>query len=192
MVVQDKLYTVEEFWGYCQQAANADKRLELVKGVIDEVAPSSPLNTIVAGRLVHFLNAHVLARDLGYVTGADGEFVLGAQDVRLPDAAFIARSRVPHLPDKVFPVAPDLAVEVVSASETPRSVTDKVRAYLEAGTQLVWAVYPEDRIIDVYRLNPDGSMNLQTLDAEGTLSGGDVLPEFTLPVHEVFPVEEQA
>lgn len=187
MDVQEKLYTVAEYWEVTRQPENEGKRLELVEGVIIEMPPSSRLNTIIAMRIGHFLSSHVIEHDLGYVTGADGGFELGPRDVRIPDAAFIAKERVPELAGTTFPAAPDLAVEVVSPSETPRSVLDKARAYLAAGTRLVWVVYPEERVVDVHRLSEDGSMNIQTIDAAGTLDGEDMLPGLTLRVRDVFP-----
>ncbi|MEJ2148981.1 MAG: Uma2 family endonuclease [Chloroflexota bacterium] len=171
MDVQEKLYTVAEYWEVTQQPENEGKRLELVEGVIIEMPPSSRLNTIIAMRIGHFLSSHVIE----------------PRDVRIPDAAFIAKERVPELAGTTFPAAPDLAVEVVSPSETPRSVLDKARAYLAAGTRLVWVVYPEERVVDVHRLSEDGSMNIQTIDAAGTLDGEDVLPGLTLRVRDVFP-----
>jgi Uma2 family endonuclease len=178
---------VTEYWEFTQLPENEDKRLELVGGSIIEIPASSRLSTVVAARIAHFLGNHVDDLQLGYVTGADGGFELGPHDVRIPDAAFIAKERVPELAGTTFPTAPDLAVEVVSPSETPRSVLDKARAYLSAGTRLVWVVYPEDRVVDVHRLSEDGSMNNQTIDAEGTLDGQDVLPGLTLRVSDIFP-----
>jgi Uma2 family endonuclease len=186
MTVQEKLYTANEFWEIAQSPENENKRLELVGGVIDEMPPSSPLNTIIAGRFIYYFNAHVMANDLGYVTTPDGGFALGPNDVRQPDAAFISKARVTKLPEKFFPVAPDLAVEVISPSETSRKVLDKVYAYLRAGTRLVWAVYPEDKLIDVYRLAEDQSVNVRPRRMGDILDGEDVLPGFKLAVQDVF------
>ena len=187
MEVQEKLYTVEEYWEVTQLPENENRRLELIEGVICEMPPSSQVNTVIAMRIGRFLGNYVDERDLGYVTGADGGFELGPHDVRIPDSAYISKKRVSELSGTTFPVAPDLAVEVISPSETSRGILDKVRAYLKAGTRLVWVVYPEDELVDVHRLASDDSMNIQTLSIDGTLDGGDVLPGFMLPVSDVFP-----
>lgn len=78
MVLGKKLYTVEEFWEIAHLPENEERRLELEDGVIVEMAVSSPINTVTAGRILHYLNAFVIPRDLGYVTGADGGFKLAS------------------------------------------------------------------------------------------------------------------
>lgn len=187
MAVQDRLYTADDLWEIAHLPENDDKRFELINGVIYELPPSSPANTIVAGLFVHKFNLYLEQHDLGYVTGADGGFIIsGQENVFMPDAAFISYARVPEFPKKLFPAAPDIAVEVISPSETPRKIRNKVNAYLRGGTRLVWVVYPEDKAIDVYQLAPDGGTHIREFTIEDTLDGGDVLPGFTLPVREIF------
>lgn len=186
MVVQAKLYTVEEYLAFCRLPENAERRLELVEGEIVELASSSKKNTVIAARIAYYLNTCVIPADLGYVSGADGGFQLGARTVRLPDTAFISKERAGGLEGAVLSGAPDLAVEVISDSETPREVLDKARAYLEAGAALVWTVYPDAQVVDVYRLTRDSSMIVDTVGAGGTLSGAPALPGFTLPLADLF------
>jgi len=156
------------------------------RGKIVEAAPSSVRNSVLAARIAGFLVGYVDERDLGYVTGADGGFQLGPRTVRLPDAAFISKERAGGLEGSVFGGAPDLAVEVISESETPRDVLDKARAYLDAGAQMVWTVYPDAQVVDVYRRSADGGMIVDTIGADGTLSGLPALPGFTLPLADLF------
>jgi Uma2 family endonuclease len=186
MAIQERLYTAEELWEIAHQPEYADKRLELIRGVIQEMPPSSPTNTVVTARFVRLIGNYVDEHDLGFVTGADDGFTLGPNDVRLPDAAFISKSRITTLPEKTFPFAPDLAVEVVSPSETSRKVLDKVRAYLESGTRVVWAAYAEEEVVDVHHLLPDGAISTQTANKEGTLDGEDVLPGFMILIRDLF------
>src|SRR5258708_35645994 len=122
MTVQEKLYTIQEFWEIAQLSENEDKRLELIDGVILVMPPSSNKNTVVAFRVARFLGNHVDEHDLGYVTGADGGFELGQKTVLIPDVGYISKERAGKLVGNVFPVAPDLAVEVISPSETSRKV----------------------------------------------------------------------
>ena len=140
MVTQEKLYTAEEFWEITQLPENADKRLALVDGEIIEMPPSSQINTVIAMPIGYFFNAFVIPRDLGYVTGADGGYTLTEHNARQPDVSFIAKERHPQLAGVAFPVAPDLAVEVISPSKSSSDVLTKVQRYIEAGTRLVWAV----------------------------------------------------
>lgn len=187
MSVQEKLLTIDEYWEISQLPENENRRLELEEGVMCEMAPSSKLNTIIAMRIGRLLGNHVDHHKLGYVTGADGGFVLGPNTVRIPDVAYISKARVPELEEPLFQAAPDLAVEVISPGETGRKVLEKAQAYLQAGTQLVWAVYPEDEVVDIYRLADDDSVNVKTIEKDGTLDGEKVLPDFSLPVKDIFP-----
>ena len=87
------------------------------------------------------------------------------------------------MPDEPVPdLVPDLAVEVLSASNTPLEMANKLREYFEAGTRLVWYVNPPTRSVLVYT-SPEASQRLGEAD---TLTGGEVLPGFAVPVAEVF------
>lgn len=187
MAVQVKTYTVEEFVQIAQLPEYKDKRLELIDGEITEMPSSSPLNAIIQHNLALSFGIYVKEHDLGYVTSADGTYKVSATDGFVPDVAFISKARVSSIPQKYFEGAPDLAVEVISPSETSREVMDKVWAYLRAGARLVWCVYPKEKIVDVFRLTPEGHLDVERLDIEGTLGGGDALPGFKLPVKEIFP-----
>ena len=78
----------------------------------------------------------------------------------------------------------------MTPSESSRSVLDKVHLYLSAGTRLIWALSPESKKVDVYRLADNGALHVQTLDVGDTLDGGDVLPGFSVTVQELFAVLE--
>lgn len=184
MVRQDRTYTTDEFFAICRLPENEDKRLELDDGVIIVMGSSSKRNTVTAMRLAHFLNAFVIPRDLGYVTGPDGGYLLAAGRVRRPDVGFIAAMHGITLDGVEFDRAPDLAVEVVSPDE---DVFKKANEYLQAGGNIVWAVYVDERTIHVMRLDDDGGLRSLPHRSGDTLDGGDVLPGFTLAVDNVFP-----
>lgn len=184
MALREKLYTAEEFFEIARLPENEARRLELDDGVIVDMGSSSQLNTVTAARIVYFLNAHVIPNELGYVTGADGGFKLGEKRARIPDVAFVSKSRLPRLKGTQFPLAPDLAVEVVSPDE---DIFKKSREYLQAGTRMVWAVYTSEKMVYVMRLDADGSIRSVPFGIDSTLDGGDVLPGFMLPVGEIFP-----
>ncbi len=76
MALREKLYTADEFFEIAGLPENDEKRLELDDGEIIDMGASSRLNTVTASRINYFLNAHVIPRGLGYVTGADGGFKL--------------------------------------------------------------------------------------------------------------------
>jgi len=185
MAVQEKLYSFDEFWEITNLPENAERRLEFDDGVIIEVGAASKLNTVTAGRMIYFLNAHVIPNDLGLVTAPDAgyKFESSGGKYRQPDAAFISKHRIADLQGTYFLFAPDLVVEVVSPDE---DIFKKANEYLRAGTRIVWAVYAEDRIVYVMKLNEAGVFVSLPYTIDDTLDGGDMLPGFTLPVRDIF------
>jgi Uma2 family endonuclease len=162
-----------------------DRLCELIDGVLVEKAVGyveSKLTMILVAFLVIFVRQH----DLGDVTGPDGTLRLLPGRVRIPDIAFISWDRLPNResPKKPIPdLVPDLAVEVLSESNTKKEMAIKLQEYFAAGVRLVWYVEPEARTVRVYTA-PDRST---LLTEEQTLDGGDVLPGFALPLRELFP-----
>jgi Uma2 family endonuclease len=184
MVTQEKLYTADDLWDMSHRVGD-QKRLELIKGVIVEMSPAGDVHGILAAWLLYVIMGHVLAYDLGDVTAAETGYVLFTgrpQTVLAPDVGFISKARRRPLTGKYVPVAPDLAVEVVSPTDTAKDIREKVELYLRYGTALVWVVYPDSRLVDVHR--PGGPAHKYGLDGE--LDGGDVLPGFKLPVKDIF------
>lgn len=184
MAVNERLYSAEEFWQITQLPENEHRRLELDEGVIVDMGSSSQENSVIAGRMIYFLNAYVMPNDLGYVTAPDGGFRLGENTVRQPDAAFITKERHTNLSGNQFPNAPDLAVEVVSPHE---DAFKKVNEYINAGVRLVGAIYPADRTVYVFRPPESGELRVRILRDGDLLDGGDVLPDFELPISDIFP-----
>ncbi len=103
--------------------------------------------------------------------------------------SFISKSRLITPLPYISPIAPDLAVEIISPSNTHREIRGKIEAYLAHGTQLVWIVYPEDKAVDVWRAMPDGSLSKRTFGINDTLYGESILPNFTLPIRDIFTDE---
>lgn len=184
MALREKLYTAEEFFEIAGLPENEEKRLELDDGEIVEMGSSRRINTVTGMRIGHFLNAHVIPNDLGYITGSDGGYVLGNARVRRPDVGFISKAHNIELVGVEFDIAPDLAVEIVSPDE---DIFKKAREYLHAGTRLVWAVYTDEKVVHVMRLGEDGGLHSKPFDIHATLDGGDVLPGFSLAVKDIFP-----
>jgi Uma2 family endonuclease len=192
MAVQTIPLTIDEFLEIAQQPQYETCQLELHDGVIEEMPPSSYLNSMIAAQFVRLLGNYVYDNGLGTVTGADGGYRLGPRTVVIPDAAFISRERKPDTSAKIIEGAPDLAVEVISPSESHPKVIRKVRRYLLAGTKLVLAVYADDEVINVYRLLESGELGVQTLGIEDTFEGGDAVPGFQLALRSIFPKQEEA
>jgi Uma2 family endonuclease len=150
--------------------------------------PPGGVHGDVTGKVYRPLAEHVERHGGGYVVVGDVGFVLSVpgdpERVRGPDVAFVSGERLPDgvLPEGFIQGPPDLAVEVLSPSDGPLDIHEKVRDYLDAGARLVWFLAPNARTATVYR--PDGSARL--LRAGEALDGEDVLPGFRLPLDEVF------
>lgn len=120
----------------------------------------------------------------GVVIAAGFILAVDPPTVRGPDVAFISSDRLPDgpLPDGFWPLAPDLAVEVVSPSNSAAHMQEKVLQYLDTGSREVWVIQPATRTVEVWR--PDTSMRIVRED--GTLDGGDVIPGFRLAIADLF------
>ena len=162
-----------------------DRLCELVDGTLVE-KPLGYLESRLAAYLIELIGAFVRSRNLGLLTGPDGPLRLRPRLVRLPDVGFVSWSRVPGgrpPKEKVPALAPDLAVEVLSESNTRAEMVRKRGEYFAAGGRLVWIVDPEPRTVEVYR--PGGGEPTRLTEAD-TLSGEDVLPGFSLPLKDLF------
>jgi len=104
---------------------------------------------------------------------------------RIPDLSFISKDKAPLVKQGPAPYMPDLAVEVQSPGQSDQLMLEKAQYYLANGSRMVWLVYPDRRLAEV--LTPD-DRHLLTDSAD--LSGGDVLPNLTIPVKDIFPADD--
>jgi Uma2 family endonuclease len=157
---------------------------ELVEGTLVEKAVGYH-ESLLATFLIRRLGAWVDRRNLGFVTGEAGMMQIFPGLVRIPDVAFTAWARFPEgrLPEEPVPMlVPDLAVEVLSRHETAAEIRRKLKEYFRAGTRLVWLVDPRKRTVAAHT-----SPKAATILAESeTLTGGEVLPGFKLPLKQLF------
>ncbi|CAG0950643.1 hypothetical protein PLCT2_00170 [Planctomycetaceae bacterium] len=160
------------------------KFLELVEGRIIPVTPSGDEAGELALWIGYLLMGFVMTNDLGTVAGADTGFRIARNPdtVRSPDVSFITKARLRPHTGKFFEGAPDLAVEVISPSNTSTEMQEKIDQFFAPGARLIWLVYPGQRLVVVHY--PGGTS--KTFREDMTLEGGEVLPGFSLPVHEVF------
>ena len=182
MLIAKKTYTMAEFEAIDRLPENADKILELIDGEIVEKMASNPYSSLIASRINRHMGAFAEDNNLGYVTGEAGGYHISEKNMFAPDVAFISKERQPELPYEGFnPIPPDLAVEVVSPTDSYKDVAKKVRTYLQNGTRIVWVFEPETETVTVH--TSDGQY---TVDIDGELDGGNVLPGFKLPLKKIF------
>jgi Uma2 family endonuclease len=187
MVIREGRATLEDLWALDQLAENEGKRFELLNGEITEVPTPEPLHNYIASMLIGWIGRYLDTHKIGYVFD-NVSYTLSDGDELIPTASFLSKERQSFPLPKKFFLAPDLAIEVKSPSNSDRELLDKAESYLKSGTRLVWLVYPTSKVVDVCRLADDGDLKLHKIELEGTLDGEDVLPGFRLTVKDIFPV----
>ena len=166
------------------QLDHHDRACELVDGVLVEKTRGA-IESILAMAIGGYLRVFVKKLKLGIVFGPDGPLRILFDQVRIPDVSFVSRKKFPggKLPkDPLFKVAPDLAIEVLSPSNGKKEMERKLDDYFTAGVELVWYIDPATRTAKVYT----SLDQCETLDESQTLTGGNVLPGFELPLKDLF------
>lgn len=172
-----------------QAAAEPEGLYEIVDGQVVEKKPMGAYETLVGSLLHAGLSHFARTQQQGRaVSEMLFNFDPGLPQ-RRPDVAYISYTRWPRtrrVPStQAWAVVPDLAVEVISPSNTFGEVLDKVHEYFQAGVQAVWVVAPLHQQMYVYQ----SPTQLQVLTSQDTLTGAPVLPEFRLTLAELFDVE---
>jgi len=172
-------YTTKEFEDFLVE--HPDQLFELIDGEIVKKMPTQLHAFIIAvltAALMNYLRQNPIGRAL-----VEARYGLPDDKLndRIPDLSFITNEKGALVRKGAAFYMPDLAVEVQSPDQSDKLMADKAAYYLAHGTRMVWLVYPEQRIIEV--LTPN---DRQLLNENMTLSGGDILPNFTLPVREIF------
>ena len=180
MTTQKTLITAEEFYLFC---CENDGWYELVDGEVVELAPPNDEHGEIAVNVGTAFNIYSRQRGVGQARVETGyRLRRGPDTVRGPDVSFVFRPRVEGR-GSGFPVgAPDIAVEVVSPSDTAAEVARKVAEYLAAGSQRVWVVYPAGRQVLIHRA--DGSV--PSYGGDDVITDEELLPGFSLPLSEIF------
>ncbi len=182
MSVREKL-TAEQYETFLALPENVGRRFELIRGEITEKMPTL-LHAYIISRLNILLGIFLLQHMLGD-TLIEARFRLpdDENDV-IPDLSFVAHGRgaVFHNGPGFF--VPDLAVEAQSDGQSERFMLDKALTYLANGTRMVWIIYSNRQIIEVLT-----ATDRQLLTIDDTLTGGDLLPGFSVAVRDLFPPE---
>jgi Uma2 family endonuclease len=169
-------------------ALTDDALYEVVDGQIVETPWMGAYQTWFASWLMRFMMASEAVTSRGQVI-VEALFLMDRSRPlkRRPDLAFISFDRWPRrrpVPDEeAWDVVPDLAIEIISKSNTAIDVLAKTHDYLRAGVRQVWVIYPLQQTVYVYRSSTD----LTVLDQPAhVLDGGDVLPGFHVSLQDLF------
>jgi Uma2 family endonuclease len=182
--------TVDEYWEFVNRPENSDRFFELRRGEVIEMPRPRKPHGIVCSRIAALLDRYAEARGAGYVECNDTGVILqeAPGTVVGPDVAFFTDvATFDDVAPKWSDTPPVLAVEVLSPTDKPIRVNEKVQDYLTGGVRVVWVVDYEERKVAVYR--HDRTHVVLTEDA--VISGDPDLPEFACPVAALFRLPGQ-
>jgi len=182
MATTEKLVTAEELWQMPEPLGGS--RYELLEGELIEMTPAGVRHGEVVLAVGEILRAfvkkgrtgRVASNDPGILTERDPDTVLA------PDLAYWSHERLPESPEGFAEVAPDLAVEVVSPSDTQKHAQRKVLHYLDHGVRAVWVVDPATETVTVYCSRQE----IRILGKDDEISAPNLLPGFSCRVAEFF------
>lgn len=168
-----------------EDLARCARLCELIDGVLVEKTMGF-YESRCAVALIFFIETYLAKNPIGFVLDGSGMCRVDPEQVRLPDVSYYSWDHFPGrlLPagEQVLNMAPDLAVEVLSPGNTIKEMERKRSEYFAAGTKLYWEVGPTARTVKVYT----SVKRHKEVGEEGTLSGGGVLPGFSLSVRDWF------
>ncbi len=178
-----QLFTIQDLE---RMDSDEAERYELVAGTLREVEAMGGRHGEIGVEIIVPLAVWVRGRDLGRVYTESTHFVISRNPdvVLMPDVAFVRADRLPPEDARfgVMPLAPDLAVEILSPSNRLTEMAEKIELYHRGGVRLVWVVQPRRRSVTAHVPGRDP----WTVGEFETLDGGDVLPGFRLRVADIF------
>jgi Uma2 family endonuclease len=166
-----------------ESTLDPEKEYELVTGRREEKQVGGARHGGIGARLLVRLGGYVETSKLGAVYGPDTSYQIGSNE-RIPDVSFVSARRIPcdGEPQGIWPLAPDLAVEIVSPNDLYEKVITKIADYFRSGVRQVWLISPEHRTVTMYR----APTQLTVLTEAEDLSSDDLLPGFRCPVADLF------
>lgn len=181
MTTEDQRLTVADFETFIAIPEHAERRLELLDGYIHEKGMTEEVGVMLAF-IGSRLYEYAISMGRSSMRGRH-HMPYDTYTLLLPDIGFTSYERaVPAGLNGVIPQMPDLVVEVKSPSDTYRMLRHKAEYYLDNGTYMVWLIYPEKQIVEIYSSDAD----IEILMPSDTIYGADILPGFELPVLDLF------
>ena len=166
---------------------------EIIDGDFIPFPTPPPVHQRMSANIVMALDSHVQAKDLGVVLFAPVDIILQRHPLRTrqPDVLFIHKDKlsgtdldaIEEL--QILEIAPDLVVEVLSASDTEKVLSGKLSDYQRIGVKECWLVSREARSVEVLQLTKEQSQSLGHFGLGETIRS-EVLPDFQLTVDAIF------
>lgn len=179
---EEKVWTDAEF-----MALNRDgHRYEIVNGELIDMGNSGAKHGYVCSVLMILLGGYVHIQKLGAMFDSSTAFKMKSGNKRSPDVSFMAKERLQgldELPDGFLEGAPDLAVEILSPSNTVEEIHNKLVEYFDNGSRLVWVINPKEKYVLVYRSSQEPDRLLKSIDS---LDGEEIVPGFSLAIGDLF------
>lgn len=174
-------YTVAQFERDYLSPEHSNRLFELINGEVHEKMPTQQYGLIASN-----INLELALYARQTKTGRPGievrhQIPEDKRNSRLPDISFVC-TKGPLVEHGSVVGMPDLAVEIKSPTDTITEMRETAAYYVANGSRLVWLVYPNYRLVEVYRPAAD----VEILGEDDTLTGDDVLPGFTLSVRALF------
>jgi Uma2 family endonuclease len=158
-------------------------RTELDEGELITMPPAGFEHGGIEAEIVGILRDYTKRHRLGKVFGSSAGFILKSDTVREPDISFVRNARLESLRRRGFANgAPDLAVEIISPSDSIRQLMRKVKQYFAAGTHTVWIVYPDEQEVQVL----EASGTDRWLKGDDPIEAPELLPGFSVPISQFF------
>jgi Uma2 family endonuclease len=169
---------------------DGDGRFEVVKGVRVEKPPMSVFEQKIASLLLGRLEPFCRENQLGHALVETSFRIPGSGNDRKPDVASVSFQRwsatrgTPRA--NAWPIAPDLAVEVISPTDKAFDVMEKVREYFAGGVREVWHIYSNVELVLVFT----SPTTVRILTKADELTGDPIVPGFRMALADLFPLAE--
>ena len=189
MATEERLYTVDDVWQRACAPENETYKIFLIDGELLITMSPGRLHGRLALRVGRFIADYADKNDLGEAAVVVGYHSSDDRHTLLiPDVAFEGKARAEQKVGTGYvPFMPDLAVEIISPSQSLVDGRRKAKIYLSHGTVIVWLVHPAENSIEIWTIADDNLPHSETIALDGELTGGTVLPGFTLPLWRLFP-----
>ena len=159
-------------------------RYELDEGELIEMARPRPRHNRIVRNFDRPLLAYLATNPIGEILTSDYLFVLGPTIKRAPDLSFLRTERLSEIdPDNDIQGAPDLAIEVLSPSDSASAMRRKIKQYFAAGARIVWMAYPASREVEVWESAAGPKV---VLSGDDLLEAPGLLPGFSIRVDSLF------